>query len=72
MHRDPNLYDYWPYRDRPKIVAICDVDEEVGKSRVERVKKRSKKEPAYYRDLRKLRTGRRARRQPISRPGAHH
>jgi len=20
MHRDPNLYDYWPYRDRPKIV----------------------------------------------------
>jgi peptidoglycan/xylan/chitin deacetylase (PgdA/CDA1 family) len=20
QHRDPNLYDYWPYRDRPKIV----------------------------------------------------
>jgi peptidoglycan/xylan/chitin deacetylase (PgdA/CDA1 family) len=20
MQRDPNLYDYWPYRDRPKIV----------------------------------------------------
>jgi len=20
MHSDPNLYDYWPYRDRPKIV----------------------------------------------------
>lgn len=20
MHADPNLYDYWPYRDRPKIV----------------------------------------------------
>jgi allantoinase len=20
MRRDPNLYDYWPYRDRPKIV----------------------------------------------------
>jgi peptidoglycan/xylan/chitin deacetylase (PgdA/CDA1 family) len=20
MHSDPNLYDYWPYRDRPKII----------------------------------------------------
>ena len=19
MHADPQLYDYWPYRDRPKI-----------------------------------------------------
>jgi predicted dehydrogenase len=37
-----------------EIVAICDVDEEVGKSRAERVKKRSKKEPAYYRDIRKM------------------
>ena len=20
MRADPNLYDYWPYQDRPKIV----------------------------------------------------
>ncbi|HXY35321.1 MAG TPA: Gfo/Idh/MocA family oxidoreductase [Planctomycetaceae bacterium] len=37
-----------------EIVAIVDVDEDVGKSRVERLKKRTGKEPAYYRDLRKM------------------
>jgi predicted dehydrogenase len=37
-----------------EIVAIVDVDEEVGKSRAERIKKRTGKAPAYYRDIRKM------------------
>src|SRR5437868_3377713 len=37
-----------------EIVAIVDVDEEVGKRGVERLKRRTGKEPAYYRDLRKM------------------
>jgi predicted dehydrogenase len=37
-----------------EIVAIVDVDEAVGKSRVEGVKKQTGKTPTYYRDLRKM------------------
>jgi predicted dehydrogenase len=37
-----------------EVVAIVDVDEEVGKPAIERLKKRTKKEPAFYRDIRKM------------------
>src|SRR5580698_6204625 len=37
-----------------EIVAIVDVDEKVGKSRVDFVEKHAHKAPAYYRDLRKM------------------
>jgi predicted dehydrogenase len=48
-----HLQSYGMLRDC-EIVAIVDVDEEIGKARVESVKKRSKKTPAYYRDIRKM------------------
>jgi predicted dehydrogenase len=37
-----------------RVVAIVDVDEAVGKSTIERFKKRYDTEPAYYRDIRKM------------------
>jgi predicted dehydrogenase len=48
-----HLQSYGALRD-VDVVAIVDVDEEVGKSAVERLKKRTKKEPAFYRDIRKM------------------
>jgi predicted dehydrogenase len=37
-----------------EVVAVVDVDEAVGKSGAERLKRRGKHEPAYYRDIRKM------------------
>src|SRR5579872_6038034 len=37
-----------------EIAAIVDVDEAVGKMRIAAVKEKTKKEPAYYRDIRKM------------------
>jgi predicted dehydrogenase len=37
-----------------EVVAIVDVDEEVGKKGVEQIKRRTDKAPVFYRDLRKM------------------
>ncbi len=37
-----------------EIVAIVDVDEAVGKARVDSIKKRTHKAPKYYRDIRQM------------------
>ncbi len=45
--------DQWLKRKDCEIVAICDVDENVGKRRIDDIEKKTGKKPKYYQDLRK-------------------
>src|SRR5580704_17347289 len=55
-----------------EVVAIVDVDEEVGKKGVEQIKRRTDKAPVFYRDLRKMLVDKRIDAVSIATPNHWH